>query len=76
MLEKKLLHILGDDYLVIQTISKSLNVNSDNIKLKMKLRVLDEELTKKLLDNWDSYAEKLEYQNLSLEEKEACLKLF
>jgi len=53
LLEKKLLLILGDDYLVIQTISKSLNVNSDNIKLKMKLRVLDEELTKKLLDNWD-----------------------
>lgn len=36
----------------------------------------DEELTKKILKHWKKYENELSYNNLTLEEKEAFLKLF
>lgn len=51
-------------------------MNANDFKLKMKLKMMDDQLTQDLITNWDKYKEKLQYKNLTLEEKEAFLKLF
>lgn len=68
VLEKKLQQIFGDDYTVIQATTKSLAIHSDDFKNKMKLKYLDEELTRKLIQDWDQYKDVLKFENLSLEE--------
>lgn len=37
---------------------------------------MDEELSKKLIENWSEYRNQLSYDQLTLEEKESLMKLF
>lgn len=54
-LEEKLVQILGDDFTLIQRLTHQLTQDPNDSKTRVKLKMLDEELTKRLLSKWPQH---------------------
>lgn len=76
ILENKIQDIIGDDFIVIHALARSLSLNPRDFKTKMRLQMMDEELTQRLVRDWPKHKDKLTLKNLSIKETEAFLKLF
>lgn len=76
-LTKRLYSVFGQDYMEIKQVVSILKENPDNIEMKEKLIQLDKLLQDKLIKEWEkNFSKKLKYSSLTIEEKEALLRVF
>lgn len=77
LIKTKLYTVFGNDFLLIKQKCKVLRENPGDKDALDKLVALDARLQQKLKDEWDTnYSKKLGYYNLTVEEREALLKVF
>lgn len=77
VIKKKLYIVFGNDFMAIKQKCKVLRENPGDKDAKEKLIVLDAKIQQRLIDEWDTnFSKKLGFYNLSIEEREALLKVF
>ena len=77
LIKKKLYTVFGNDFLAIKQKCKVLRENPGDKDAQEKLLALDAKIQQKLKDEWDTnFSKKLGYYNLTIEEREALLKVF
>lgn len=77
VIKTKLYTVFGNDFLAIKQKCDILRENPGDKDTLEKLRALDAKIQQRLREEWDaSLSKKLGFYNLSIEEKEALLKVF
>lgn len=77
VIEKKLYEAFGNDFVAVEKLCKVLRENPGDQVAVGQLRGLDQQIQKKLREEWEAYYSKsLGFYGLTIEEKEALLKVF
>jgi len=77
VIKKKLYIVFGNDFMAIEQKCKVLRENPGDKETRDKLIELDAKIQQRLRDEWSNdFSKKLGFYNLSIEEKEALLKVF